>query len=341
MLRILADENIALAEKLFAPLGRLTTRPGRLINSEDLRDIDGLLVRSVTRVNAELLNNTAVRFVGTATSGVDHVDQDYLNKAGIAFCSAPGSNADAVAGYVMASLAALKDSSRLPSDPVVGIVGAGHVGTALTRKLAACGISFLLHDPPKQALRDPRDFVGVNAVLNADIVSLHIPLHRTGPYATYHWLDEARIARLKPCAVLINTARGDVVDENALYRRLCDGPALSTVWDVWQHEPAISESLLAKTTIATPHVAGFTQEAKRRASLMLYHELCRWLNISTAMNDPTLTAIASPTITKLSDYLHDYDPRVVDQQLRAVPQGIAMGVHFEYVRRQSVRSRVE
>jgi len=270
--KILVDENMPYARDLFARLGEVTAVPGRPIPVEELDDADALMVRSVTKVNSQLLDGKNVRFVGTATAGTDHVDQDYLAQAGIAFSAAPGCNAIAVVEYVFSALLMLaeRDGFQL-TDRTVGIVGVGNVGGRLQKRLEALGVRTLLCDPPRAANGEPGDFQPLDKLVEeADILTFHTPLYKDGPYKTWHLADEALISRLKPGAILINACRGAVVDNAALLKCLEAGQKLSTVLDVWEPEPELNVALLEKVDIGTAHIAGYTLEGKARGTTQVF-----------------------------------------------------------------------
>jgi len=270
--KILVDENMPYARDLFARLGEVTAVPGRPIPVEKLDDADALMVRSVTKVNSQLLDGKNVRFVGTATAGTDHVDQDYLAQAGIAFSAAPGCNAIAVVEYVFSALLmlAVRDGFKL-TDRTVGIVGVGNVGGRLQKRLEALGVRTLLCDPPRAANGEPGDFQPLDKLVEeADILTFHTPLYKDGPYKTWHLADEALISRLKPGTILINACRGAVVDNAALLKCLEAGQKLSTVLDVWEPEPDLNVALLEKVDIGTAHIAGYTLEGKARGTTQVF-----------------------------------------------------------------------
>jgi len=270
--KILVDENMPYARDLFARLGEVTAVPGRPIPVEELDDADALMVRSVTKVNSQLLDGKNVRFVGTATAGTDHVDQDYLAQAGIAFSAAPGCNAIAVVEYVFSALLMLaeRDGFQL-TDRTVGIVGVGNVGGRLQKRLEALGVRTLLCDPPRAANGEPGDFQPLDKLVEeADILTFHTPLYKDGPYKTWHLADEALISRLKPGTILINACRGAVVDNAALLKCLEAGQKLSTVLDVWEPEPDLNVALLEKVDIGTAHIAGYTLEGKARGTTQVF-----------------------------------------------------------------------
>jgi erythronate-4-phosphate dehydrogenase len=271
--RIVADENMPLLGELFGAQGEVVALPGRAITPAVVRDADVLLVRSVTRVDAGLLADSAVRFVGSATSGCDHVDRDWLAAAGIEFAHAPGCNAGAVVQYVLAVCCALRPRWR---ELTVGILGCGAVGGRLWRLLAALGVRCLTCDPllPAGALPVP---VALDRLLGeADILCLHVPLTEDGPHATHHLLDAGRLARLKPGALLINAARGAVVDNAALRRRLVEGRELSVALDVWEGEPAIDLDLWRLVDLGTPHIAGYSREGRENGSRAVYEAFRAW-----------------------------------------------------------------
>ena len=123
-----------MADKAFCEFGNIEFLPGRNITSKTLKDADVLLVRSITNVNQELLEGTKVKFVGSATAGIDHVDIDYLENNNIYFCHAPGSNSNSVAEYVVSGLLNISRQKKINlSGLTIGIIGYGHVGTIVNR----------------------------------------------------------------------------------------------------------------------------------------------------------------------------------------------------------------
>jgi len=280
--RIIVDENIHSAQEVFGRLAELIVLPGRSITAKVVKKADALVIRSVTKVNEELLAGSPVKFVGTATIGFDHIDLDYLQSQGIRFASAAGSNANAVAEYVVA---ALLESAEVRGKTLEGssiaIVGVGHVGSQVLRKVEALGMQIFLNDPPKyRETGDPRFLPLRDALAKADFVSLHVPLQREGTDATYHMVNSKFFSALKPGAVLLNTSRGDVVEEEALRRALDAGKISHGVLDVWRGEPRINEDLVKETFLATPHIAGYSAEGKITATAMIYDAFCQWLNRS-------------------------------------------------------------
>ncbi|MEN8206478.1 MAG: 4-phosphoerythronate dehydrogenase PdxB [Pseudomonadota bacterium] len=274
-MKIIADENIPCVQQAFASLGEVSLLPGRGMQAEQVRNADILLVRSVTRVDSSLLDGSSVRFVGSATIGFDHVDRDYLQQQDIGFATAPGSNAISAAEYVVSALMALSAQQGFElAGKTVGIIGCGNVGSRVREKLLALGMRCLVNDPPLLASGGHDDFVSLEEVLQADIVTVHVPLTRNGRHPTFHLVNASFLGRLKPGAILINTSRGAVADNRALDALLATRDDLSVVLDVWEVEPAISTSLLQKVDLGTPHIAGYSYDGKLRGTEMIYRAAC-------------------------------------------------------------------
>lgn len=254
---------------------------GRGISAALLEDVDVLLVRSVTRVDASLAAAGKLHFVGTATAGIDHVDCAALAARNIHFASAPGSNAQSVVDYVCSAICHSGDTlERLLAGASVGIIGYGHVGRALYRRLQALGIKALAYDPWLESDVFP-ELVELHQVLACEVVSVHAELTRQQPWPSYHLLGDDELNQLHPTALLINASRGELVDPTALLHVLAARPELQVVLDVWENEPHIDEQLRARCKLATPHIAGYSFDAKLRASHMLYRALCESLQIKS------------------------------------------------------------
>lgn len=277
MLKLIVDENIALAADIFNQFGDVKLVSGRYITNSLLKDIDILIVRSITNVDEELLKNTPVKFVGTATIGTDHIDLDYLKKNNIIFADAKGCNAFSVAEYVVAAL--LNFSAKfdfLLKDKSIGIVGVGNVGSKVATFAETLGMHVLLNDPPLQRNGDKRNFVELDEILKCDIVTLHVPLNPNGVDKTHHLFDKKILSRLKNDTILINSSRGAVINNLDLYDSI-EKKNLKVVLDVWENEPEINVELLNKVLIGTPHIAGYSYEGKVNGTKMIYDSLCKFL----------------------------------------------------------------
>lgn len=287
-MKIVADRDIFQVESCFSPHGELVLLPGREITAAHVSDADALLVRTVTRINADLVQGSALRFIGSATSGIDHVDMSCLGNGDIHFCHAPGCNADAVVNFVVASLAWLTQQDGTDwRDKSVGIIGAGNVGGRLANILLALGMGVLVYDPMLASSHPLANcLTTLEQVLAQDVVTLHVPLSGSGPYQTWHMLDAENLSLLKSGAILINTARGDVIDNAQLYRFMASRRDLKVVLDVWEHEPLISKALAAEIAIATPHIAGYSLNGKRNGTNMVYREFCRVFGMEATQATP-------------------------------------------------------
>jgi erythronate-4-phosphate dehydrogenase len=284
---IVIDSKHARVSSAFRQLGSVRFLETREISSSMIRDADALVVRSETRVDEALLDGTRIRFVGTATIGTDHVDLSYLKRRGIGFASAPGSNANSVAEYIAASLLILADRFSIQlRGTTIGIVGIGNIGSRVERIARALGMRVLANDPPLQrATGDPR-FVPLDDLLQADIITLHVPLTRDGDDVTYHLFEGRRIRSMKRGSILLNTSRGSVVETRALAQALRSGNLAGAVIDVWEDEPALDRELLSLTTLATPHIAGYSFDGRLNAAKMIYDALCSYSGLSVPWRDP-------------------------------------------------------
>jgi len=247
-MKIVIDRNIPGVDKTFVQHGDIERVDGRSLDRQQLLDADALITRSITRVDAGLLEGTPVRFVGTATIGTDHLDTIWLEQQGITWASAPACNSDAAAQYTLAMIwLACKRLERNPTDQSVGIIGRGNVGSRLQKLLTVLGISCVANDPP---LADS---------------------------GTSGMIDPERLALMHDSSLLVNTARGNVLDGAALLSQLNSG-RLHAALDVWPGEPQIDPELVKATTVATPHVAGYSDDGKLNGTLMVYKAFCAWLD---------------------------------------------------------------
>jgi erythronate-4-phosphate dehydrogenase len=273
--KIVIDADLPYLDEMFGERARVERLKASAITAGTVKDADAVIVRSVTKVNERLLAGSPVRFVGSATIGVDHVDTAWLASRGIGFANAPGCNANAVSEYVTAAL--LEISARLGfrlRGSSIGVVGVGNVGSRVAAKAAALGMEVALNDPPLARFAGSARFLPLEGLMGCDVITLHVPLTKTGPDATHHLFDAARIGRMKPGAILVNTARGAAVDTQALVDALENGGIRAAAIDVWEGEPSVDPALLRKAAIATAHIAGYSADGKARASVMMYDAIC-------------------------------------------------------------------
>lgn len=359
-MKIIVDENIPFGKEAFGALGEVIILSGRAITADVLKDTgtEVLLVRSVTKVGHELLKHSSIKFVGTATIGTDHIDLEFLKKENIGFSSAPGSNANSVAEYIVAALLFLaKVKKSKLKDKTLGVIGVGNVGSRVVTKAQSLGMKVLLNDPPLARATGENKYVPLESIFNADILTLHVPLTKKGEDATYHMVNEEFLSKMKPDSILINSSRGSVVDETALKPALRDKCIAAAVLDVWEHEPSIDIEMLKLAALGTPHIAGYSFDGKVNGTFMIYKALCKHLNIEPQWNpdevffnekQPSLSLVnLSQNVEKVeqSEQVKDlidrlvrqfYDIRKDDNNLRKITQLAAneQGAYFDLLRRE-------
>ncbi len=287
VITVLADRHHYQLQRFLHPSLRLVPYdPIAGWTLDQVRQADALLVRTTNPVNSKTLpEGSKVRFVATASAGRDHLDQAWLDRLGVTVADAKGSNARSVAEYVaVAVLAACESLGLKPSELTAGVIGAGFTGSAVAGLLGKLGVHCKLHDPPREerertAGHDaPFKSASMEEVLECDMLTLHVPLERSGPYATWHWLNEARLAAA-PKKLLINASRGGVMDERAVLDAHGRGHVKIFACDVWEGEPVFSDTTAQKAFLSTPHIAGYSIEAKRNASEMMCTALHRYLEL--------------------------------------------------------------
>ena len=346
-MKILADQNIPDVAQAFRDLGEVILMPGRDIRPQHLQDCQCLITRTVTSVDATLLEGSAVEFVGTATIGTDHLDLDYLHEAGIGCSNAPGCNAEGAAEYVLSGL--FQMSRQRGFDPLqlkAGVIGFGNVGSRLVAKLEALGIDCLLCDPPLAAGGESqRNFANLDTLLReCNFISLHVPLTQGGEHPTWHLLDGERLRTLREDCVLINAARGEVVDNRALLELLGERGDLRVFLDTWENEPLVSRELLQRVDLATPHIAGYSVEGRLRGTQMVLDAACAHFKQTSSWHMsqqlPPIRSIDCGTFTgnaefwqdllqKHCDIRRDHDDFVTGYDL----DDAAFAAHFDGLRR--------
>ena len=341
-LKIIADENLALTDYFFEDLADIEYRAGRGIQASDVESANALLVRSVTKVTPDLLAGSAVEFVGSATIGTDHIDRAGLAAANIEVSHAPGCNAQAVAEYVVTAILTLQPSIiRAGNDFCLGIVGLGNVGSKLAKLAQRLGWRVIGTDPNVQ-LPTIENLSFAQLLAQSDAISIHVPITRTGTNATYHLFDQAAFAQMKTTCLLINSARGEVVSEQALLADIANTQR-PVVLDVFEHEPIISKKLLDHLALATPHIAGYSLEGKARGTQMIYQAFCQHFHLdackqfeSQLPDMPAWFDPKQPLSQQLLPLLAQlYDIRADDHALRAGlnKEGMVDAAHFDHLRK--------
>lgn len=346
-MRILVDENIPQGDSAFAPYGQVQRFAGRKLQRADLQEAQALIVRSITRVNADLLEGTPVRFVGTATIGTDHVDLDWLKKSGIGFASAPGCNANSVAEYIVAALLELQAEKGLPLERVqLGIVGYGNVGRRVRQKAEALGLKVWLCDPPLQEAGSPETFHSLATLLkNCNVISLHVPLVKKGPHPTLGLFNADALAQLPGPITLFNTCRGEVTEEAALLEGRKSGRLRHLILDVFPGEPNPNPALWRSCDFISPHVAGYSLQGKLGGTQQVLAAFCQHFGLPSPASlpepmpaSPVLALSAtgpadSPWAAVRQAVTHAYSLRDEDARLRVALSEADPGAAFDRLRR--------
>ena len=346
-MKIVIDNKIPyIQEKLQHLADQVVALGGAEISPDDVRDADALIVRTRTRCDELLLKGSSVQFVATATIGFDHIDTDYLQRVGIPWTNCPGCNAASVAQYLESTLLLLqRDKGVDLCHATIGIVGCGHVGSKVRSLSQRLGLRVLVCDPPlaaKESTNTPRNatlskrehpspntYVSMDVIeRECDIITFHVPLTRDGSHPTYHLADEAFFHRLQRRPYIINTSRGEVVDNQALLAALCDGRVQDAVLDVWEHEPQLDLQLLQRVFIGTPHIAGYSADGKVNADNMVIDALCHHFDLPHPgyIEAPALPADHPASLAAHPTPLDYYNPLADSVALKARPD------HFEYLR---------
>lgn len=289
-MNILLDPHIPFAR---GPLESTGASIATDFTPENIREADTIICRTRARLNAETLAGSRVRLIATATIGTDHIDLDYCRRAGITVANAPGCNAPAVGQWVTAAVEATGGCAG----KTLGVIGVGNVGKVVARWGAGMGMKVLLNDPPRQEAGEP-GFVQLDTIAaEADVITVHTPLTKTGDHPTFHLIDSAFVAKCRRRPMILNTARGPVTETGALIAGLRDGILSATGIDCWENEPDISRELLGMSVIATPHIAGYSKEGKIRATQMALDAFCSFYGLAPLRADAPAPAPVPDVIT--------------------------------------------
>jgi erythronate-4-phosphate dehydrogenase len=280
-MKIVADDKIPFLKGALEPFAEVEYLPGITIENNHLKNADALLTRTRTRCNENLLKNTTVQFIGTATIGYDHIDTAWCEKHGIVWKNAPGCNSSSVNQYIASTLINLSEKFNFSlKDKTLGVVGVGNVGSKVVHTAEMMGMRVYLCDPPRVRSEGACGFVSLEGIIReCDIITFHVPLNISGPDKTYHLIGENLLTGLNPGTIIINASRGEVANGKALKEALYQGKIAGLVLDVWENEPEIDRELLNLCCQATPHIAGYSADGKARGTAMIIHELSRHFNL--------------------------------------------------------------
>lgn len=316
-LNIIIERNIPFIAGLLEPYANVTYLAADEFNPKTVKDADALVVRTRTRCDSALLEKSRCRFIATATIGTDHIDNQWCADHGITVVNAPGCNAPAVAQYVFATIMQL--ANRPVGQYTLGIVGVGHVGSIVERWARALDMKVLVCDPPRQKAEGGDNWSTLDEIAEqCDIITFHTPLSKDGEYPTYHIASTEFFNKLRRSPILINSARGPIVDTEALIKAIDNGLVGNAAIDCWEGEPEISRELLERAAVATPHIAGYSHEGKIRATQMVLDALTTFFylpRVNTLANTPKGVARAVSPL----EIVEGYNPLVDTVALKTDP----------------------
>lgn len=315
-MKIIADKNIPFLEGRLKD-AELQQLKASEINADVVRDADALIVRTRTICDSNLLQGSKVKIVASATIGTDHIDIPWCQQHGIVVRNAPGCNAPGVALYVWSNL--LRNGFE-PDKHILGLIGCGNVGGIVAQWGERLGAKVLVCDPPrKEKGYNDREYLPMEEVLSeSDAITMHTPLTVDGKYPTYHLIGEEAIAHLKPGAIFINAARGEVADTTTLISAIEEGLIRCSIIDTWEGEPNIDTTLLSLADVATCHIAGYSVEGKQRATRMALETIAETLGLEVDL-EGLQGPYKKPEILTSDQIIDAYDPIEMTERLKASP----------------------
>jgi erythronate-4-phosphate dehydrogenase len=281
IMKIVVDDKIPFLQGVFEPFAEVVYLQGSKINRTELKNADALIIRTRTICNNELLENTSVKFIATATIGYDHIDTKWCDANGIKWTNAEGCNASSVMQYLASALVFLSKKHGFKfSDRTLGVVGVGNVGRKVVKLGEILGMRIVLNDPPLVRKLGPCGFISLDGIIReADIITLHVPLNLDGEDKTFHLFNESVLKKLNTGTFLINSSRGEVVNNKSLKDMLISNRLHGAVLDVWENEPEIDLELMKKLDIGTPHIAGYSVDGKANGTAMSVRALSKFFNL--------------------------------------------------------------
>ncbi|WP_304962262.1 4-phosphoerythronate dehydrogenase [Paramuribaculum intestinale] len=315
---VIIEANIPFIRGILEPVADVSYLEPERFTPETVATADAIVTRTRVKCCEGLLGESRVSFIASATIGLDHVDLPWCRSHGITVVNAPGCNAPAVAQYVFASLLSLPDFGPLDGK-TLGVVGVGNVGRIVADWGERLGMRVMRCDPPRALAEGATGFSSIEEIAaDADAITFHTPLTRSGDCPTYHLCDDSLLAGMTRRPVIINSARGPVADNEALIRALRDKRISDVVIDCWENEPDISRTLLDMAAVATPHIAGYSRQGKIRATQMAVDALTAHFGLpatqwSEKMSDGAKATISAGLIAA------SYDPMADTAMLRRDP----------------------
>ncbi len=316
-LNIIVEANVPFVRGLLDPYVSVRYLKPEEITPAEVKNTDAMIIRTRTRCDEGLLVRSKCKLIATATIGTDHINLDYCRRIGVTVVNAPGCNAAAVAQYVMASL--VQVVNRPLGDLTIAIIGLGHVGSIVENWARGFDMKVLRYDPPRQREEGGDDWADLDTIARqADIITFHTPLTREGDDKTFHMVDEAFLRTLRRAPIMVNTARGEIFDTEAVIAAKDAGLIGPLVVDCWESEPRIDTDLLARCAVATPHIAGYSREGKIRASQTVLDAVTTFYMLPRVTIDAPIPAAPPRTVT-IDALLDSFDPMPLTEALKASP----------------------
>lgn len=319
-MKIIADNNIPFLKGVAEFFGDVTYLSGADFSKENIKDADTLIVRTVTRFDRKNLEGSNIKLICSATIGYDHIDTDYCENHGIEWRNAPGCNSGSVQQYIASALITIARKKQFSlKDKTIGIIGVGNVGTKVASICKLLGMRVILNDPPREKAEGVNEFVSIDKIKKeADIITFHTPLSKTDEFPTFHLADKTFFESLEKKPVIINSARGGIIDTEAVKQAVKDNLISGVIADCWENEPDIDLQYMEVTDIATPHIAGYSADGKANATRMSLTSLAEfWSLDKTPIDKITVPQVSNPIIeynkfqgisTIENIILHTYNP---------------------------------
>lgn len=284
--KIIADNKIPFLKGVLEPYAEVEYYDGFKITKQCIRDADALIIRTRTKCNAELLDNSNIKLIATATIGYDHIDTEYCNNHNIHWLNAPGCNSSSVMQYITSALLTIASKNNFALfERTLGVIGIGNVGAKVVKIAEAFGMKVLQNDPPRMRKENCTQFVPLDELIyNSDIITFHVPLNKVGIDKTLYLADESFFEKVNKGTILLNSSRGRVVNTSALKKTIKSGKVSYAVLDVWENEPDIDKELLEMVSIATPHIAGYSADGKANGTSICVNAVSNYFNLGIEEN---------------------------------------------------------
>lgn len=300
-MKIIADKNIPFLKGVAEHFGDISYLAGGDFTKENIKDADTLITRTVARLDENNLKGSNVKLICSATIGYDHIDTDFCDRNHIKWYNAPGSNSGSVQQYIAAVLITLAKRRGFElKGKTIGVIGVGNVGKKVSSICEFLGMRVLKNDPPREKVEGKDEFTNLETIQKeADFITFHTPLSKEGEYPTYHLANNSFFEKLGKYPIIINSARGGVVDTKAIKQALTKKTISGAVIDCWEDEPNIDIEYMSMVDIATPHIAGYSADGKANATRMSLERIAEFWSLPL---DPIKKIIVPQVKNSIIDY---------------------------------------